>query len=83
MAYAGHSASPSGASPERTSHGRAPQRRRAVHRALEEYRDRMARYAGMRSIDVYYDSVAVSTILDFVDKRARPMIAFWISVVPS
>jgi uncharacterized protein (DUF2252 family) len=48
--------------------------RHAVHRALEEYRDRMARYAGMRSIDVYYDSVAVSTILDFVDKRARPMI---------
>src|SRR3954454_9035852 len=29
--------------------------RRAVHRALEEYRDRMARYAGMRSIDIYYD----------------------------
>jgi uncharacterized protein (DUF2252 family) len=48
--------------------------RHAVHRAIHEYRDRMAGYAGMRAIDVYYASVAVSSILTFVDKRARPMI---------
>ena len=48
--------------------------RHAVHRAASSYRQRMAAYAAMRAIDVYYSSVAVTGILDFVDKRARPMI---------
>src|SRR6476620_11702565 len=48
--------------------------RHAVHRAMQSYRDRMAGYARSRAIEVYYASVAVSTILGYVDKRARPMI---------
>jgi uncharacterized protein (DUF2252 family) len=48
--------------------------RHAVHRSMRSYRERMAAYAPMRAIDVYYSSVAVSTILAYVDKRARPMI---------
>ena len=48
--------------------------RRAVHRAMRSYRERMAGYAPMRAIEVYYTSVAVAGILTFVDKRARPMI---------
>ena len=41
---------------------------------MHSYRDRMAGYARSRAIEVYYASVAVSTILGYVDKRARPMI---------
>jgi uncharacterized protein (DUF2252 family) len=48
--------------------------RHAVHRAMLSYRERMAGYATGRAIEVYYASVAVSTILGYVDKRARPMI---------
>jgi uncharacterized protein (DUF2252 family) len=48
--------------------------RHAVHRAIRSYRERMAEYASMRAIDVYYSSVAVASIMTFVDKRARPMI---------
>ena len=48
--------------------------RHAVHRAMRSYRERMAEYATMRAIEVYYASVAVSSILGYVDKRARPMI---------
>jgi uncharacterized protein (DUF2252 family) len=48
--------------------------RHAVHRAIRSYRERMAGYAQGRAIEVYYASVAVSTILAYVDKRARPMI---------
>ena len=48
--------------------------RHAVHRAIRSYRERMAGYAEGRAIEVYYASVAVSTILTYVDKRARPMI---------
>ena len=48
--------------------------RHAVHRSMRSYRERMAGYAQMRAIDVYYSSVAVSGILAYVDKRARPMI---------
>ena len=48
--------------------------RHAAQRAIRSYRERMAAYASMRSIDVYYSSVAVASILTFVDKRARPMI---------
>jgi uncharacterized protein (DUF2252 family) len=46
----------------------------AVHRAMRSYRERMAGYALLRGIEVYYSSVAVSSILTYVDKRARPMI---------
>jgi len=48
--------------------------RHAVHRAMRSYRERIAEYASMRAIDVYYSSVSVSSILTFVNKRARPMI---------
>jgi len=48
--------------------------RHAVHRAMRSYRERMAGYALMRAIEVYYSSVSVSSILTFVNKRARPMI---------
>ena len=48
--------------------------RHAVHRAMRSYRERMAGYARMRAIEVYYSSVDVSSILTFVSKRARPMI---------
>ena len=48
--------------------------RHAVHRAMQSYRERMVEYAALRAIDVYYSSVAVSRILTFVNKRARPMI---------
>jgi uncharacterized protein (DUF2252 family) len=48
--------------------------RHAAHRAMRSYRERMAGYAGMRTLDVYYSSVEVTSILTYVDKRARPMI---------
>ncbi len=48
--------------------------RHIVHRAARSYRDRMAGYATMRAIDVYYTHVAVAGILAYVDKRARAMI---------
>ena len=48
--------------------------RHIVHRAISSYRDRMAGYAGMRAIDVYYDHVAVTGILAYVDKHSRAMI---------
>ena len=49
--------------------------RQIVHRAMRSYRDRMAAYAKMRAIDVYYDHVDATGILAYVDKRARAMIA--------
>jgi uncharacterized protein (DUF2252 family) len=48
--------------------------RHIVHRAVRSYRDRMAGYATMRAIDVYYAHVAVAGILAYVDKHARAMI---------
>jgi uncharacterized protein (DUF2252 family) len=45
-----------------------------VHRAVRSYRDRMAGYATMRAIDVYYAHVAADGILAYADKRARGMI---------
>ena len=48
--------------------------RRIVHRAMRSYRDRMAGYAAMRAIDVYYARVDATGILAFVNKRARAMI---------
>jgi len=46
----------------------------AVHRTVAAYRTRMAEYAGMRAMDVYYSRVDVAGILAFVDKRARPFL---------
>ncbi len=48
--------------------------RHAVHRTVAAYRTRMAVYAGMRDIDVYYSTVDVAGILAYVDKRARPFL---------
>ena len=48
--------------------------RHAVHLAVRAYRERMAAYAGMRAIDVYYARVDVDGILAYVDKRARPFL---------
>jgi uncharacterized protein (DUF2252 family) len=45
-----------------------------VHRAMRSYRDRMAEYATMRAIDVYYARVDATGIRAYVDKRARAMI---------
>ena len=41
---------------------------------MRSYRDRMADYATMRAIDIYYSSVAVTSVVTYLDKRARPMI---------
>jgi len=46
----------------------------AVNRTVAAYRTRMAEYAGMRAMDVYYSRVDVAGILAFVDKRARPFL---------
>ena len=50
----------------------AHQARHAVLEAVRTYRERMAEYAGMRAIDVYYARVDGSAIVEFADKRARP-----------
>ena len=48
--------------------------RHAVHRAVAAYRTRMAEYAGMRAMEVYYSRVDVAGIMAYVDKRARPFL---------
>jgi uncharacterized protein (DUF2252 family) len=48
--------------------------RHAVHRAIRSYRTRMAAYATMRAIDVYYSQVDVAAILTAADKHARPFL---------
>jgi uncharacterized protein (DUF2252 family) len=48
--------------------------RHAVHRTVQAYRERMAAYAAMRAIDVYYARVDVAGILAYVDRRARPFL---------
>jgi uncharacterized protein (DUF2252 family) len=48
------------------------QARHAVLEAVRTYRERMAEYASMRAIDVYYARVDVNAILEFANKRARP-----------
>ena len=48
--------------------------RHAAQRAVQTYRERMAEFARIRAIDVYYSVVDASGILTFVNKRARPMI---------
>ena len=47
----------------------------AVHRMAAAYRTRMAEYARMRAIDVYYAHVDVAAIDSYVHKRARPFLA--------
>jgi len=55
--------------------GFSPHEGRAVgHRAIRSYTARMAAYAAMRAIDVYYASVDVAAILAYVDKHAKAMI---------
>jgi uncharacterized protein (DUF2252 family) len=49
--------------------------RHVVHRAVRSYRDRMAGYATMRAIDVYYARVDATGILAYVSKHERSMIA--------
>jgi len=48
--------------------------RHAVHLAVAAYRERMAAYAGMPALDVYYARVDVAGVLAYVDKRARPFL---------
>jgi len=48
--------------------------RHIVHRAIRSYRDRMADYATMRAIDVYYAHVDVSEIMAYVTKHERALI---------
>jgi uncharacterized protein (DUF2252 family) len=47
----------------------------AARAAVKAYRDRMAEYAGMRAIDIFYDRVDAASILAYVDRRARPFLA--------
>lgn len=48
------------------------QARHAVLEAVRTYRERMAEYAAMRAIDVYYARVDSGAIVEFANKRARP-----------
>jgi uncharacterized protein (DUF2252 family) len=48
--------------------------RHTVHRAIRSYRDRMAGYATMPAIEVYYARVDATGVLAYVDKHARAMI---------
>ena len=48
------------------------QARHAVLETVRTYRERMAGYARMRAIDVYYARVDGRVIVDFANKRARP-----------
>ena len=48
------------------------QARHAVLQAVATYRTRMAEYAAMRAMDVFYARVDISDVMEFVDKRARP-----------
>ncbi len=48
--------------------------RHVVHHAVRAYRERIAAYAGMRAIDVYYARVDIEGILAYVDKRAKPFL---------
>ncbi|MFI5225052.1 MAG: DUF2252 domain-containing protein [Candidatus Limnocylindrales bacterium] len=45
-----------------------------VHAAVRTYRERMAEYASMRAIDIFYARVDAASILAYVDKRARPFL---------
>ena len=49
----------------------AHQARHAVLETVRTYRGRMAEYASMRAIDVYYTRVDGRAVVEFADKRAR------------
>ena len=57
--------------PRRSRGFSAHDSRHAVHRAMRSYRERMAEYASMRAIDVYYSSVSVAEHPD-LRQQARP-----------
>jgi uncharacterized protein (DUF2252 family) len=46
--------------------------RHAARMAVRSYRERMATYAGMDALSVYYAKVDVNAIMEFVDERAKP-----------
>jgi uncharacterized protein (DUF2252 family) len=46
----------------------------AVRHAIRSYRERMAEYATLRAIDVYYNRVDVESILEYANKRAKPFL---------
>ncbi|MBP1705097.1 MAG: hypothetical protein H6Q36_836 [Chloroflexi bacterium] len=48
--------------------------RHAAHLAVRSYQDRVAEYASMRTLDVYYARVDVAAVIAYVDKRARPFL---------
>lgn len=48
--------------------------RHAVHRAIRSYRTRMAEFATMRAIDVFYAQVDAASTLGVGDKHARPFL---------
>ena len=48
--------------------------RHAVHACVHSYRARMAEYATMRAIDVFYARVDASAIETYVNKRSRPFL---------
>ncbi len=52
----------------------AHQNAHAVHAAVRAYRERMAEYAPMRAIDIFYARVDAESIVAYVDKRARPFL---------
>ena len=45
-----------------------------VHAAVHSYRERMAAFAEMSALEVFYSRVEVDAIARFVDKRARPFL---------
>ncbi len=51
-----------------------PRTEHAAAAASRTYREWMASYAGMRAIDVFYATVDVARIQDFVERRARPFL---------
>jgi uncharacterized protein (DUF2252 family) len=52
----------------------AHENRHVVRHAMRSYRDRMAGFATMRAIDVYYERVDTTGIMAWIDKHTRAMI---------
>jgi len=48
--------------------------RHAARAAVGAYRERMAAYATMRAIDIFYAMVDAAGIIGYVDRRARPFL---------
>ena len=49
--------------------------RRTAHAAVGSYRERMRSYAVMGALEIYYSHVAVTEIMGYVSKRAKPYLA--------